>query len=214
MGAKDVCVLFHPGDPHREKVWRWTSERWLSMGARVSVGCSDRGLFASRNAAAEAAGAWDVAVFADADVAIESPSQLRTACARALTVRGYVCLYDRFCYLTEPDTEAVMGGRPLAETSPFEIGVGFWTGCFAISRPLWGEIGGFDERFAGRAGQDIAFVKAAATLGSLERVTGDAYHLWHPPAQGRVIDGIWSHRYQDAEGDPAAMRRLLRKDAT
>jgi len=193
-----VCVLYWGDDPQRAACWRYARARWLRWGfGLILEGDARAGSSTARNRAAAGA-AWDVAVFADADVVLGWERQ----------EGGYVCAYSEFARLDRQATADVLAGGPLPrKTARFDVGI--WEGCFAIGRPLWEQLGGFDERFAGRAGQGPAFVHAAATLARLERVPGPAYHLWHPPGlpQGRAED-LWP-RYRDANGNPAAMRALL-----
>ncbi len=118
--------------------------------------------------------------------------------------------------LTRAGTEGVLTGHPLADASLVRDWLGVWIGCFAIGRPLWDELGGFDERFAPWPGQDIAIIEAAGTLASLRRVDGIAYHLWHPsraePARkpGEGTGDLWP-RYTAATHNPEKMRELLRR---
>lgn len=59
-----------------------------------------------------------------------------------------------------------------------------WSCCFAIPRPGWDRLGGFDERFRGWGFEDMAFQSASVGLIGHERVEGDLFHLWHPRSPG------------------------------
>jgi predicted glycosyltransferase involved in capsule biosynthesis len=56
-----------------------------------------------------------------------------------------------------------------------------FSGVVAVPRTMWDRVGGFDERFIGWGGEDMAFWSACCALGpSFERVPGTIVHLWHP----------------------------------
>ena len=200
-----VCVLWHPGDPWREQVWRFTRERWRTHGFDPVTGSSPDGLYAARNQAARDAGDWDVALFADADIVLGT-GQADLALREAHRTGGYVAAYTVLHYLDETQTRQLVRGRaPLWDHGR----TGIWEAAFAITRGLWDELGGMDERFQGRMGQMTAFIHAAGTLATLSRVPGYAVHLWHPPVTGReYAPDLWA-RYTDATGHPDRMRELL-----
>lgn len=207
-----MLVLWQPGDPWRERLWAFCRSRWEDLGLRVVEGRSARGLFAARNEAARAAGAWDVALFADADIALAVPQQALEALERAAE-GGYVAAFTTLAALSEAGTRAILAGAGFEDAEAEKTHHGSWVGCFAIGRPLFDELGGYDERFAPYSGQDVAIIQAAATLARLERVPGLAVHLWHP--RGGAQPGhppshpTLAARYETACGDEQAMRELL-----
>ena len=89
----------------------------------------------------------------------------------------------------------------------------------ALHRELWDEIGGFDERFQGWGFEDLCFMHAAGQVGSVNRVPGIVYHLWHPRPEGGDADHpnykanefLWL-RYLEARGDRDAMLQLIWED--
>ncbi len=207
-----IIVLWRPGDPWREQVWRYAHERWSQTGIRIVEADDPRGLWAARNTGARQAGDWDVALFTDADVVLAEPGQAAAALKLAADGGGYVSAYSELVTMGEQATWQLLAGGD--EMWPDRVYLDSWSGPYAIGRPLWNELGGYDERFAPYHGQDIAIIHAASTLAHLERVPGRAIHLWHPrdgeqighPATGHPE--LWG-RYKDATGDPAAMRELL-----
>lgn len=209
-----VCVLWRPGDPWRERLWAYCRARWEAAGLKPTTAAGRGGLWAARNEAAAKAGEWDAALFADADITLGEPEQAWAALERAAASRSYVA-FSQLVDLSAEGTEQALAGTSLAECAAADIFYDSWIGAFAIGRPLWGELGGYDERFAPFSGQDVAIIHAAATLGSLERVAGDAYHLWHErggdqPGHPPAGSPLWP-RYQAATGKPRAMRALLRR---
>lgn len=60
-------------------------------------------------------------------------------------------------------------------------------GINLINKTCFMKINGFDERFTGWGGEDDAFVAASDTIcGPHKRLTGNIYHLWHPPKKAKT----------------------------
>jgi glycosyltransferase involved in cell wall biosynthesis len=209
MTPDTVCTLYCPGDPVRDENWSYAQQRWQQHGFRSVTGCAQRGLYGSRNVAARAAGDWDAAIFADADIVLADPGAARLALNLARRDGTYVACYDRLHYVTRDGRDRLLAGAPPSVDMTDETVGGVWLGCFAISRPLWEEIGGFDERFAGRPGQDVAFLHAAETLAGVARIDGDAFHIWHEPVSDRPAAHERLQLYAAAIGDREAMTRVL-----
>ena len=76
---------------------------------------------------------------------------------------------------------------------------------------------GWTNGSSGGVCEDKAFAIAADTLlGPTQRHEGTITHLWHPPAQrvgSAEHDAVWAlaERYAAAEGDPEAMRALIKE---
>lgn len=100
-------------------------------------------------------------------------------------------------------------------------------GVLCLTPAAWWAAGGMDERFVGFGHEDVAFRLAADTLlGPTIRRAGTIVHLWHPPSMGlgtpqHTANGALCERYNQANGDPAAIRALIaernvspRSDAT
>lgn len=207
-----VCVPYRPDTWQR--VWNWgrTSVQWEGLPVVMSDSPGDRfsrGLACNRGV--EWLGLWDVAIFADSDLLLGDRTRAYDAVAEALETKGYVVPYNVLHYLDEEATSAVrrgwspgphMAGKAVGET---------WGGVFAIHRELWEAVGGFDPRFEGWGGEDVAFFHTVAQLGSVKRLTGDLYHLDHPEAidyPGLDANYALAERYRAATS-PAAIRELL-----
>lgn len=208
-----VCVLWDdPDDPWRQRAWAYARARWRDHGHEPVTGRSAVGLVGARNAAARNAEPWDVAVFADADIVLGRAEQVDGAVKLAADTGSYVCCYSRMNYLDQAATAMLLNGLdPLGCAAGVDTFTGIWEGAFALSRTSWDMLGGMDERFGAAVGQSAAFIHAAATLVGLERVDGDAFHLWHPDAGRRRHHARLWRRYLGASGDQDAMRTLLRR---
>jgi hypothetical protein len=210
-----ALVPWRPGDPHRERSWALTRRSWERHGFRIVTGDTP-GPFSragARNAAAEAAGPWAVAVFVDADTIVRDAGPVREAVALATETGGVVVPHDQYVGLSAGGTRLVLAGREEGwsmvarrkENSPL--------GVLVIARPAWETLGGFDERFTGWGGEDGAFLRAARTLVDVQRLPGEIVHLWHPIAGDKLAKvkrpPELAFRYGAAEGDPVAMLAIL-----
>jgi hypothetical protein len=167
---------------------------------------------AAINDAAE--GGWDYAVIIDADVFC-APKQVW----RALRTTRLTFAYTQFFGLNAATTyklldeeldEALLQRGSRFRTNRHESSV------LVVPRSVWDKVGGFDERFVGWGGEDVAFAQACRVLtGEPERTEGPVYHLYH----GRSVDrnpmlktyqagAALAVRYRKAR-DPETMRALL-----
>lgn len=211
-----ILVPWQPGDPDRERAWAYVGAAWAAY-APTYVGSHDGVPFskaAAVNRAAHDAGAWDVAVIADADTVVPRPQLAR--CVQI--TRGAAWPFNRLHRLTPEGTVAVIAGALLAQAARLATATYAPGGVVVVRRALWDRVGGFDERFAGWGGEDNAFISALRTFGgNLPRVPGPAYHLWHPHAATRYAGPFYdanlrlSKRYGAALGKPEAMDGLLRE---
>lgn len=218
-----VLVPRRAGEPHRDRVWAWARGWWARNFSdwEVFEGHHDDGPFnraAAINAAAQAAGDFEVAIVADAD-SIVDPETLERASRRAAHAWRVVIAFERFAHLTRAMTDRIMAGY----TGSWEPGVdwsmtGTCSSMLAVPRVLWDAAGGFDDRFVGWGWEDVAFAHAALTFGGdLDRMPGTLWHLWHPPAGKAGPHGhedsneALALRYRDASGDRLAMAALRRE---
>jgi GT2 family glycosyltransferase len=152
---------------------------------------------AARNAGAAAAldrGA-DLLVFLDVDC-LPAPQLVRryvAAAADPAAARSLLC--GPVAYLPPPPPGGydlarladapVHGARPAPPDGELETGGDprlFWSLSFAVTAPVWRELGGFYEGYQGYGAEDTDFAMVAAAAGvGLTWVGGaTAYHQWHP----------------------------------
>lgn len=215
-----VCIPYRSDGGYRDRIFEYTLPRWSGLlpGVPVSIGDHEgEPLNRSRARNRSAQGSWDIAIFSDADNAALSERPIRRAITKAGATKGMVYAHDVRLGLDENATEDVLTGRShLAAVHAAERDMNTFSGIWVIHRDLWETLGGFDEKFQGWGFEDLCFMHAAGQLGSVNRVAGIVYHLWHPrPAGGdhdhehyRANEVLW-HRYLAALGDRQAMHDLV-----
>lgn len=204
-----VLVPYRADHGVRDKLWKLTQKAfWEPLGYPVKVGKHVGGPFNRSKAVNDAAhGDWDVAVIADSDTWVPA-EQLQAAIRIAHTTGKLTAAFTMVAELTPGCTQTLLAcqclNAPLTvktvRTKPLET----QSSMLVITRHLYDEVGGFDERFQSWGGEDNAFWKACTiTAGEPERIPGYAYHLWHPKAPRhhrlyRANQTLWN-RYQQAQ---------------
>ncbi|MGM0839110.1 MAG: galactosyltransferase-related protein [Bacillota bacterium] len=88
-------------------------------------------------------------------------------------------LYDKHYYSL---STSMLHGKNRHNKKSVPVG-----GINLINKTCFMKIKGFDERFIGWGGEDDAFVAASDTIcGPHKRLTGNIYHLWHPPKKAKT----------------------------
>ena len=123
-----------------------------------------------------------VLFFADGDTVV-SQEQFWSACYFAQTYNRLVLAFSDYVRLDRRASLAFPINQPPTR------GTSSWphhaSGAIAVPAALWNVIGGYDERFVSWGGEDRAFFCACNTARGFvdaPRITGPAYHLWHPPS--------------------------------
>lgn len=198
-----IHVPFRSDGGQRDRLWRACRARWLNLIPEAVIVASDQpgepfNRSAARNRTAEGRKQVDAAV----------AHATRTGCLTfAHTWRAG---------LGQAATEDVLAGADPASVERQEWDRNTFSGCYAVPRSLWNAVGGFDERFLGWGGEDLAFMKACGALGGVDRVPGTIHHLWHPRSRAEQEEqphyaANWAlyERYLTAGRNPAAMREVL-----
>ena len=237
MTAKPRVVFLVPRRTDhglRDRLWahckaKWEREHpdWPVIEGHDEYGPFNRS--AAINAAADAAGDFDVAIVIDSDVMVD-PEQVREAVRRARKTGHVIWAFDERLGLTDDGTTEVLKGAPVHDGIVGTRHAVSWSMCFAVPRSAWDTLGGFDERFKGWGWEDMAWKSAVLTLiqpddWAEHHVKGPVVHLFHPRsdtrAEVRLPDGwikitpeylentVLGRRYMDAAGHPDVMRRLL-----
>lgn len=212
-----VLVPYRSDGSWRARCWEFVQERWAGVGIGPVVTGDTEGPFSragARNAAAAAAEPWDVAVFADADTFMLQVAPLHEAIDLAARTGKVVLPHDTFIGLTNHGTRQLLLRRRQWRKNIKRTLHGAPLGVVVVPWSAWQQLRGFDERFHGWGGEDVAFRVAASTLPGLARLPGTIVHLWHPndPTKAAYVKrrgGTLRQMYRDASGKPAAMRTLL-----
>ncbi len=188
-----VLVPRRADNGHRDQLWKHlTAHYWDHLtGYRVVEGEHLDGPFnrsAAINTAARMAGNWDVCVVADSDTWVPG-GQLDAAVARCRETARLVYAFDMVVELSRACTDHILTGGPLdwtalgIDTVRTEQSV-IQSSMLVVPRTLFDRVGGFDEGFVGWSAEDNAHHKACAIMGGEpERITGAAFHLWHPSSR-------------------------------
>ena len=215
-----VLVPWRSDGGRRDDLWRYVRRSFWSTlpGFRIVTGRSPDGPFnrsAAVNDAAALAGNWRVAVIADNDTWVP-PAQLSAAVAMAQETGRLTAAFSRVVELSHDYTDRLLDGS--ASLADFNIDrvrtepLGVQSSMLVVPHALWEQVGGFDVKFQGWAGEDNAFWKACAILGGEPaRIDGCAFHLWHQPALRAGADyrtniALW-RRYQTCR-NAAELKRI------
>ena len=188
-----VIVPYRPDHGHRDNLWKFVRDNyWRHQDHELIVGEHLTGNFNRSQAINDAAQhtTWDYAVIADADTWVPE-NQLYQALLTARRSKRLTAAFDAVVELSPHCTDDLLAQRtPI--TGSFTAGMvrtrdlETQSSMLVICRDLWDRIGGYDEAFNGWGGEDNAFWLAATlAAGEPHRITGNAYHLWHPPAAGK-----------------------------
>lgn len=165
----------------RATAWLQCRAHWESAGYTIAYGEGVSRAAARNLAVARVPADQDVLLFADADTVVPV-HQLEAAIE-------YVRREDTFVLAYTTLYRALRNHQPLPQLLARPQGYrtrDVSNGVVALSRRLWDEVGGFDERFIAWGGEDRAFLFACLTLrdqDEVQRVAGHAVHLWHPPCR-------------------------------
>lgn len=233
----NVSLLVPLGTGHnetRDLNWEWLRARWeaLRPSWEIVEGFAPADRWCKAQAVADAASraTGDVWVICDADLWVESWPTLKEAAAVAATHTWVVPCGNvyrlapdatRRIVAEDPDrpvdwpvarSELANGHKRNAFYRLFPGG-----GIFAITPEAYHRAGGFDPRFVGWGGEDLAFAAALNTLvGPPVRLEASVWHLYHQLSRQAAKIGRPSapndrlcRRYLHAEGDPAAVRSII-----
>jgi glycosyltransferase involved in cell wall biosynthesis len=223
--ATDVSIVIayrDLGDAHRRASFDYVHMWYARLGWEVIVEPGPEPFSRARalNAAIRKA-SGKVIVQSDPDSVVPD-DQLFPAVRLAADSDGLVVPHNRYLYLTEAATVAVLARGFITDVGPAdcdEYGMNGFGNVTVFSRSTWELSGGFDERFGMYGGDDACFAySAAAFCRPTRRIAGDMVHLWHP----RLPQSVPGHpgyseqfaivaEYRDAAATgPAAVRDLVR----
>jgi predicted glycosyltransferase involved in capsule biosynthesis len=187
-----VIVPYRPDHGHRDQLWAHLKDNyWAHQPYEIVVGEDMVGPFNRAKAVNQAAEiGWDIAIIADTDTWVPA-KQLHRAILTAKVTNRLVAAFDAVVEINRQTTIDILNGKTglagsfgadKVRTRTLET----QSSMLVITRNLWDQVGGMDQRFHGWGCEDNAFWHACAIhAGEPERISGNAYHLWHPSAPGK-----------------------------
>lgn len=176
-----ILVPWRGGEVRRERNRRTATRYLRAYGWDIYEGDSEGPWSRGRavNAAARAAGEWDVALIADADT-IGDPTVVARAANRALRTGGAYRPHNRLWMLNPAQSAdlASFGPESLILTAKTTTHPG--GGLLVVSRSAWDAVGGYDDRFVEWGHEDSDLNTRLLAAADWDVLVGDAYHLWHP----------------------------------
>jgi len=247
LAGAGISLLVPYRDDHcegRRENWEWLRRHWEHVlpGAEIVVGDSDRTPF-SKTCAVNAAFnrcSGDIIVVLDADcyidymVILDCAEQIRLGRTRVPVEPVWFIPYSHLYRLKVESTLYLISSDP---TNPFKFDIppdpedvgsttgssfGHWFGALIqiLPREAFVRIGGWDPRFSGWGGEDVASMLKTDTLFSVHRMTSNqVLTLWHT-ANGNSMLRTWigqsdprknwdlAGRYRRALRDSAKMQKI------
>jgi hypothetical protein len=172
-----TCVPWRGGKAEREELWRIVRPHLEGLGWPIFTGDREGpwSRAAACNAAAAAAGEWDVALFADADT-IPEPDTVMQAVERVVEHGGAIRPHDHLWTLSAGEMR-LFRMRGEINFQPRRTNPG--GGLLVITRRAFDAVGGFDERFVGWGHEDSHMATMLLVEADWDRLPGNAWHLYH-----------------------------------
>lgn len=240
-----ILIPFQSDNNDRKRTFRWLEEYWKFElpDAEIIVGhCPPGQVFsktkALNNAAKRARGKVLAILDADAYMLGSVIDQCADDILEALEEGNhlwYVPYHDLY-RLTKEYSALILQSDPwnplrVPDPPPSEIldqdehrakyGHRYGAMALVFPREALDVLGGFDERFVGWGGEDVALLRALDTLWGKHKITNNGiFHIWHP-TYGAFENRTWSgqpfanpntelaNAYNRATGKPALMRELV-----
>lgn len=186
-----VSIPYMSDHGHRDQLFTHLQNNyWNSLGFELSIGVDDTQPFNRSKAINQSLNTkWDYAIIADADTWV--PAEQLHEALKAAESNALVAAFNAVVELNRQCTMEILRGQTTFEgsfgaervrTKELET----QSSMLVISRKLWDQVGGMDQRFRNWGCEDNAFWHACHLWGGKpHRVRGNAYHLWHPPAPGK-----------------------------
>lgn len=225
-----VLMPFRPSDdPWRHDSSVWVVQRLVRSHPDWELVFGDRAGEFNRGASINDAAAMatgDIYAIVDSDTFTNNGF---AAEALGLVVKGapWAYPYGRYYNLCGYKTREILDSSPIADFArpnpdEVEFDLSSTSGFIFMDSKAYEEMGGFDERFIGWGGEDVAFFEAAkAVLGMPPRIDGWVGHLWHGSSEAtRFGQPYWPHnarlveRYRRMGNFPNDMKQYVKERPT
>lgn len=176
-----VGVPWRGGQAHREELWAIVRPELEALGWPLFTGDREGpwSRAAACNAAAAAAGDWDVLLMADADT-IPDPAAIYSAVEHVVAHGGAVRPHDHLWALNRYETRWFLEW-PASQRTRFRARRrNLGGGLLVVAREAWEAVGGYDERFVGWGHEDSDLSTRLLVFADWDLWPGHAWHLWHP----------------------------------
>lgn len=240
-----ILIPFSSTDPIRKRNFEWLVRYWLHElpYAEILIGTSSSPIFCKGEALNNAASRSHGKVLAILDADAYLRGSVLMGCvnnileAQQNNTNLWYVPYRNLYRLSPKTTFDIVASDPKAPlrlpTPPdpsmllnnggtIQYGHKYGAMLMIFPRTAYNIIGGFDERFKGWGGEDIALVKALDTLFSHYKTTSnDILHLWHPFYGSDYKTRVWegqekgqanskfANEYFNAASQPSKMKKVI-----
>lgn len=242
-----LLIPFSTKNKMRKRVLKWLIAYWQHElpEAEIIIGRCKSRVFCKGEALNDAMrkASGEIIVIIDSDAYLDG-SVIKRCARRILEEKKYgnrlwYVPYRHLYRLTKYTTERIIYSNPkhpLRLSSPpppcsyesnghkSKYGHRYGAMCMMFPREAIEILGGFDERFKGWGGEDVALLRALDTLYAKHKTTkNDILHLWHPFIGENYKTRVWegqttantnnrlANKYNEATGKPSKMRKLVDK---
>jgi len=224
-----LLIPFHGRDKYRRKILRWVIKymRNALPDCEIIIGRAAGNPFCKTRAMNRAARRANgkVLVILDADAYIDA--DVIDRCADRIIEeqkegnRLWFVPYRKLYRLTEAATLKVLGSAPkfpykfptppdacdVESTTKASYGHRYGAMIMMFPREAYNILGGFDERFVGWGGEDVALLRSLDTLYAKHKSTrNQILHLWHPRLGASYREMKWAGQGWANANDRLAMK--------
>lgn len=184
-----VCVPRWSDGGRRDEIWTFT-RKWIEEYYPYPIfEGHHEGPGEARDAAAKAAGDWDIAIMHDADT-LAHRDAIAAAIDNAVTTGCMTVAADGHMYMSKKSSDRLLAGDPQFLPRPYDVNrrslatyAQPCSGIYAVSRALYDRIGGYPHAGIWGNEDQIWFELCRIFDGPVAWVPDEiTTHLWHPPA--------------------------------
>jgi predicted glycosyltransferase involved in capsule biosynthesis len=191
-----IIIPFHSKDPYRKKALGVVMNYYKTLFPYTDILIASNGSdpYSKSSAINKAVKRTKTEFIAIIDADILCPKSSLLTGLKLLESFPLILPYNNVCDLSRQMSEvlydkpnyslstSMLHGKNRHNQKSVPVG-----GINLIKKTCFMKINGFDERFTGWGGEDDAFVAASDTIcGAHKRLTGNIYHLWHPPKKAKT----------------------------